>query len=498
MRQSSLRVRIVILLLTAQMAIAGCCIAGTLWYVRRQVRAAFESELEGRMATTLAQVHQADEKAGGVEFDGQSPATQRSGELFYVQAANGAGVAGEAGWIANARASGATANSFDFWRDGAHYRGAGWIGVRVPDQDENDKGPPPQVSVFYAMPTTAGDRSLARATEAAALIALLVLLLSALAALWAVAAGLRPLVKLAKDAGGIDVDRWAFDGEGEALRTAELAPLASALSGLVGRLRSAFERERQFVGDAAHELKTTVAIQKSTLQLVDRERLSAPEYRTGITLALEDTARTEALIARMLQLARLESGEGVNERPDAAASRLADSLLGAVTEFRSWSALKENRITLSGDFDLMVRGEADELLLVWRNLIENAIQHSPPGALVEITARPAASAGEVEVLVEDHGEGIAAGDIPHLFERFYRADRSRSRVTGGFGLGLAIARSSVARAGGAIEISSRVGQGTCARVVLKRAGPAANEAKQGEGMAGRIEREFRVEKLHRS
>ncbi len=115
----------------------------------------------------------------------------------------------------------------------------------------------------------------------------------------------------------------------------------------------------------------------------------------------------------------------------------------------------------------VVTGDADRLAQVLRNLLSNALHHTPRGGTV--TVRASADAGTVRLQIEDTGSGIAAEDLPHVFDRFYRADRSRSRRGGGAGLGLAIARQFVAAHEGEIQVESRVGQGSLFTVLLPAA-----------------------------
>lgn len=121
---------------------------------------------------------------------------------------------------------------------------------------------------------------------------------------------------------------------------------------------------------------------------------------------------------------------------------------------------------LPGDKSLVI-GDAQRLAQVLLNLITNALQHTPPGGEVTVGTRKAK--GEIHVTVRDSGEGIAPENLPHIFERFYRADRARSRDTGGSGLGLSIAKSLVEAQGGTISVESRVGQGSTFTVSLTQA-----------------------------
>ncbi|MGB8769121.1 MAG: sensor histidine kinase, partial [Candidatus Korobacteraceae bacterium] len=114
-------------------------------------------------------------------------------------------------------------------------------------------------------------------------------------------------------------------------------------------------------------------------------------------------------------------------------------------------------VELSSDGSLPINADPDDLRLVWSNLLENAVHFSPPGGRVYIRARKNGDFGTIEV--EDDGPGIAAADLPHIFERFYRGDRSRARETGSYGLGLAIAKALIEAYAGSITPESSPGQG---------------------------------------
>lgn len=466
MSTNSLRLRIVILLSTAQAVIAGCCILGTFWYLVLEIRASLDAEVTTRMTAVLAHVHPADEQPGGLQFSQHPSEINPRGDLLFLKTQKGETIAGSSEWIPGALRSKLPGNTLDFWWNGQHYRGAAWVNKGLPDEEDQNASGAPILTLFYAIPASESDQKLARIAAAAALIALSVFILTVGAAWWALSLGLRPVFQLVNAARKIDVNQWHIDSTAEAFRTPELAPLTLALAQLLERLRSAFDREKRFLSDAAHELKTAIAIQKSTLQLLDRDMLSPREYRKGIGIALEDTARTETLIGEMLELARVESRDRVDLAIKGAASLLSDSLLLAVEDFQSLSVLNRVDLRITGNVEVEVYGQSDDLVLVWRNLIANAVQHSAADSAVDINV--SVSPEEVEVTVHNYGDSIPPDDLPHVFERFYRVDGSRSRLTGGFGLGLSIAEAVVLRVGGAIQLKSDPNEGTCATVTLRR------------------------------
>jgi signal transduction histidine kinase len=228
---------------------------------------------------------------------------------------------------------------------------------------------------------------------------------------------------------------------------------------VLARLEHSFVQQRQFIGDAAHELKTAVAVLKSSLQLLTLRQRTALEYERGLERCLLDCERMEEIVAKMLTLARIEA----NAAPARGAiADLEECLRRAVRQFESMAELKRQSILIIGEGPVMVEAEAEQLQLLCGNLLLNALQHSPTGSSIRAFIKQEVT--HAELAIEDDGEGIAPQDLPHIFDRFYRGDPSRSRKTGGTGLGLAISKAIVSRWQGTIDITSSVGIGT--RVVV--------------------------------
>ncbi len=321
-----------------------------------------------------------------------------------------------------------------------------------------------QLMLVYGSPVGRVEEHVWHVAWTAAAMGLVLLLLSLLATGWVVRTGLQPVTQLAESAAKIDAQHWQWEPEGE--RVQELAPLADTLTRLVERLRAAFMRERQFSADAAHEMKTAVAIVKSTLQLALEREGSAEEYRAGVERALDDTQRMQGLVSGMLQLAKIEglAEDGAGEQD---CVNVAETLNTAMR--RLTPVMEARRMLMRVELSepaIRARISAEGLAIVVMNLLENAIHYSPDGSAVEVKAE---LRGELCVLsVEDHGCGIDAETLPHIFERFYRGDRSRSRESGGAGLGLAIAHAMVHRVGGSLTAVSEPGKGSIFTVQLPR------------------------------
>ena len=258
-----------------------------------------------------------------------------------------------------------------------------------------------------------------------------------------------------------------------AYTTPELAPVTHALESVLQRLQVSFEQQRAFVSDAAHELKTAVAVAKSSLQLLAMKRRSPDEYQAGLERCLTDSERLEELVAEMLTLARIEAApiSGPAASPSTSTD-LAAALRQTVANLQSVADLRGIHINLLLSLDHALANSSpvsvpvpqNDLFLLLSNLLLNALQHSPAGSAVSL--RLSIETQSAVVTIEDHGDGIAPEALPHVFERFYRGDVSRNRNTGGTGLGLAIAHAITIKAGGSIQLASELGAGTTATIFL--------------------------------
>lgn len=452
MKPVSIKSRILAWLLPFQLILAVAACTALLAYVRKQQVKAFDAELDARLESLIADIEPSNGKLEVQEQDSIPP-----NHLFIVLDAKGKTIAnrGLDGFVLAPDGQ----KIFPLVHDGKQYRAMQLRSFEL--QGEEGIKIPPHLDLLYAMPADGLESRFHKVVITAVIIGVLFLLLTALVTWWAVARGLQPLNELAERAAAIDANHWLFEVPRNASATSELLPLGNALLQLTQRLKAAFDRERRFFSDASHELKTSVAIQKSSLQLLEQGSLSLDEYKLGVARALEDTGRAEKLVANMLRLDAAESGKLVERT-----STLADSLDFAIGEMRAMAENLQVNLTLNGSTGVDVCGDAIELSVVFSNVLENALQHSPARQGVLIQVRPRLN-GLVEVSIADSGAGISAEDLPHVFERFYRADHSRTRGTGGFGLGLAIARSLIERNQGCIDIQSSPGNGTCVVIGLK-------------------------------
>jgi two-component system OmpR family sensor kinase len=270
---------------------------------------------------------------------------------------------------------------------------------------------------------------------------------------WLTGRALRPIQTISDTAAGISAGRLHRRIEVAATET-ELGRLATVLNATFARLRQAFDQQARFTADAAHELRTPVTVMLSQTQLALQRERTPEAYRDALQTCRRAAERMSGLIESLLELAQLDAEvAGLEKRPVDLAHVAADST--ALVE----GLAAERGLSLQRRLDpAPCQGEADRLSQVVTNFLSNALRHSPEGGAVIVAS------GQTDrrswVSVADSGPGIATEHLPHLFERFYRADPSRHRGSGGAGLGLAICKAIAEAHGGSIEVSSEPGAGS--------------------------------------
>ena len=247
-------------------------------------------------------------------------------------------------------------------------------------------------------------------------------------------------------------------------RTREMGELTGAINSLAASLERQERLRRQMTGDVAHELRTPLATLQSHLEaMIDGVWPATPARLQGCH---EEAVRLGALVG---DLERLTVAEGEVSALQKAPVDLSDLLRRTVDQFEGQARQAGVTMTLHGR-PLVVRGNEDKLRQVFVNLLSNAVKYTPAGGTVRVRVYRREDLAAVEVT--DTGIGIAEEDLPYIFERFYRADRSRSRATGGSGIGLAIARTLARAHGGDVTAESRLGHGSIFTVTL----PAQEDA----------------------
>ncbi|MCW5553946.1 MAG: HAMP domain-containing protein [Verrucomicrobiae bacterium] len=243
----------------------------------------------------------------------------------------------------------------------------------------------------------------------------------------------------------------------------ELGQLAGVLNSTFARLESAFAQQKQFTADASHELRTPIAVLLSEAQTTLARPRSAEEYRETLEACLETAQQMRRLTESLLELARFDAGqEKLRHEP----VDLAEIVRASAELVRPLAAEKGVQVHC----DLApgrVLGDEVRLGQVVTNLLTNAIRYNQVAG--EVRVRTVPSATNVVLTVADNGPGVAAEDLPHIFERFYRADKSRTAARGRTGLGLAICKAIVDAHGGDIEVQSAPDAGSSFIVRLPQA-----------------------------
>lgn len=256
----------------------------------------------------------------------------------------------------------------------------------------------------------------------------------------------------------------------------ELERLSIALNSMVARLDRAFTHIRRFSADASHELRTPLTVLRGELEGIVQEPHLTAEMREMIGSALEETERLSKIVESLLVISRLDAGEAQMER---ARFDFAELTEATVEQLRLLAEDKHITLMSYARQPVEVEGDRARLKQVVVNLVDNAIKYTPAGGRVEVRVTRENSYALLEV--KDTGVGIPKEALPHIFERFYRVDKARSRAVGGTGLGLAIVKSICTAHGGQVNVESTENKGSCFVVQLPASGAASRLAQaQGE------------------
>jgi len=350
----------------------------------------------------------------------------------------------------------------------------------------------PSGTLLVAATTTAVERTADRLLSAVAWASGLGLAFAVALAFISVRRTLGPLTRMAAEIDAIEprgeLPAGAARGRQEKLPSLaatvdspgdEVGRLADAFDNLLGRIDEAIASQRRFISDASHELRTPLTVARGHLELVGR--LDDPEADRSIQLALEELDRIRSIVEELLLLARLDEGLPLAEEPVEIDLLLREACLRGMV-------LGQGQITVDAPDGLMVLADPDRLLQVVSNLVGNALRHGGDGVTVTLSARP--DRAGVVIDVTDTGPGIAPGDLPHVFDRFYRGSAARLGAPGGAGLGLAIVASLVEAMGGSVSVGSTTGVGTTFSIRLPAVGsadatpPASGDAGGVSGLEG--------------
>jgi len=244
-------------------------------------------------------------------------------------------------------------------------------------------------------------------------------------------------------------------------RQDEIGELVDTFNDMISRLEGSILKIKQFSGDVSHELRTPLTVIRGEVEVILRKERSAGDYREALSTVLEETSLLERIIDDLLFLSRIEALEKKElEKP----VPLDEILLKTIESRESAAKNKGIQLDIQKIDPATIRGEENLLERMLANIIDNAIRYTPPKGKVEISLDEKKNG--VILSIQDNGIGIPEEALPYIFDRFYVVDKSRSKETGGLGLGLSIAKHVADTHGAGIEVESQVGQGTIFRITF--------------------------------
>jgi heavy metal sensor kinase len=304
----------------------------------------------------------------------------------------------------------------------------------------------------------------------------LTLLVASAGGLFLAGRALNPIDRITRAAAVIGADdlsrRLNFRGTHD-----EVGRLAATFDGMLDRLDRSFRRQRQFAADASHELRTPLTMLGSQIDVALDQDRTPSEYQEVLRSLREDAQRMTQLVGELLTLARADAGQQLLTTEELDLGELVHSVVQAMQPLAT-----ERGVQLSAQVqsEVPVSGDQMRLTQLLINLVDNALRHTPPEGRVLVSLTH--EGGRARLRIADTGAGIAAEHLPHLFERFYRADPSRARADGGAGLGLAIGQWIAAAHGGRIAVESELGHGSAFTVDLPLAPRTARTLAAARGL----------------
>ncbi len=304
---------------------------------------------------------------------------------------------------------------------------------------------------------------------------------------WLSGRAVKPIAKMSQTAASISAKNLGQRIDVEDIDS-ELAELGSVLNAMFDRLQAGIDDQMRFTADASHELRTPLSVILTHSEVALNRVRTAEDYQETIETCFRAARRMKLLVDDLLVLARADAGKLQLRSVPIDVKQLLDDCAAMLERI---AAERNIRLTVSSE-QTQVKGDPDRLSQLLTNLVSNAIFYNVDSGGVELSA--ACVGHEAIITVADTGVGISANDLPHVFERFYRIDKARSRSTGGSGLGLAICKSIVEAHGGTISISSHRQRGTTVTVRL----PAMTGVSNGDSRRSSLLVESNGEKSRHS
>jgi heavy metal sensor kinase len=291
----------------------------------------------------------------------------------------------------------------------------------------------------------------------------ILLALGSLGGFWLSARALQPVDQLTKDARAITASDLSRRLAVPPARD-ELRRLSETLNLMLDRIESSFQQVRRFTADASHELRAPVTLIHTAAEFSLRRERSAEELAASMRKILREAQRTARLIDDLLLLARVDSDPTAFSLQPMDLARVLDEVAEQAGALAAPRAISVTSSRAPGA--LRVNGDEASLRRLLLILVDNAVKYTPAGGYLTLDARTGGD--EILVAVADSGAGIAEEDLPRVFERFWRADKVRSRELGGAGLGLSIAKEIADRHGARLAVASQLGRGSTFTLILPR------------------------------
>jgi two-component system, OmpR family, sensor kinase len=318
--------------------------------------------------------------------------------------------------------------------------------------------------VVAALPTDVADLPTTLLVGTMIVVAPIIFIVSMLVAYLVVGNAFRPVDQLINEVEAITDGRSLHRRLPADTSNDELSRLSLTVNAMLTRLEGSFAGLRRFTADASHELKTPLTVLRADVERAMHPGTNRGDRMVALEEALQETARMADLVDSLLTLARADEGRFDIHRTPVELEPLVREVFETAVILGEDAGLT---LSLSALEDGIVMGDRTRLRQLLLNLVTNAIKYTPRGGHVELSVTHK-TAEEIAISVRDTGIGISAGDQAHIFDRFWRADRARSRASerGGFGLGLSIAQWIVQAHGGSINVQSRLGRGSIFTVSL--------------------------------
>lgn len=243
----------------------------------------------------------------------------------------------------------------------------------------------------------------------------------------------------------------------------ELQRLSDTLNEMLARIEAAFHRVTEFTADASHELRTPISLMRTEAELALRRSRNETEYRESLNHILQEAERTTGLIEQLLAIARADSGREILHMEPV---NLQETLRGVATSWQQVASIRNVEFSSHIEDDSLVQGDETLLRRLADILLDNAFKYTASPGKISLSLEH--DAGNVVLIVQDTGMGIAQDEQKKIFQRFYRVDKARSRAQGGAGLGLSIAQWIAAQHRGSITVESQLGTGSIFKTILPR------------------------------